>query len=284
MRLFIGVDRSTGTNQTLTPNPDAIYLMAFFNTKDVGPVVIDVPPADGGSLNANIDNVWQAPLEDAGLVGTDKGKGGKYLILPPGYAETAPNGYIPLQSDTYGGFALMRSSLKSHSDADIAASVAYGKRIKIYPLSKAANPPETTFTDAQDALFDSTIRYDMSFFEGLNRIIQTEPWLDRDRAMIDPLKTLGIEKGKPFNPSAETKAALDEGIHEAQAWLEAKYDAGLSRHIGEEAGGLIPLPPTSSRRRRQASPIPTTIPSTIAAWHIPTPSSASSGLARASSI
>jgi hypothetical protein len=31
-------------NQTLTPNPDAIYFMAFFNTKDVGPVVIDVPP------------------------------------------------------------------------------------------------------------------------------------------------------------------------------------------------------------------------------------------------
>jgi hypothetical protein len=214
-------------NQTLTPNPDAIYLMAFFNTKDVGPVVVEVPRADGGSLNANIDNVWQAPLEDAGLVGADKGKGGKYLILPPGYAEMVPNGYIPLQSDTYGGYALMRSNLKSQSDADVAASVAYGKRIKIYPLSQAADPPETKFTDAQDALFDSTIRYDNSFFEGLNRIIQTEPWLERDRAMIDPLKTLGIEKGKPFNPTAETKAALDKGIHEAQAWLEAKYDAGL---------------------------------------------------------
>ena len=197
--------------------------MSFFNTKDVGPVVIEVPPADSGSLNANIDNIWQAPLEDAGLVGADKGKGGKYLILPPGYTEKVPDGYIPLQSDTYGGYALMRSNLKSHSDADAAASVAYGKRIKIYPLSQAADPPETKFTDARNALFDSTIRYDISFFEGLNRIIQTEPWLDRDRAMIDPLKTLGIEKGRPFSPSAETKAALRGGIHEAQAWLEAKY-------------------------------------------------------------
>jgi hypothetical protein len=214
-------------NQTLTPNPDAIYLMAFFNTKDVGPVVIEVPPAEGGSLNANIDNIWQAPLEDAGLVGADKGKGGRYLILPPGYTEKVPDGYIPLQSDTYGGYALMRSNLKSHSDTDVAASVAYGKRIKIYPLSQATNPPETKFTDAQDTLFDSTIRYDISFFEGLNGIIQTEPWLERDRAMIDPLKTLGIEKGKPFNPTAQTKAALNEGIREAQAWLEAKYDAGL---------------------------------------------------------
>ena len=73
-------------NQTLTPNPDAIYLMAFFNTKDAGPIVIEVPPAgDDGSLNANIVNIWQMPLEDAGPSGADAGKGGKYLILPPGY-------------------------------------------------------------------------------------------------------------------------------------------------------------------------------------------------------
>jgi hypothetical protein len=75
-------------NQTLTPNPDAIYLMTFFNTKD-GPIVIEVPPADKGSFAANIDTVWQMPLEDAGPNGADKGAGGKYLILPPGYKEKA---------------------------------------------------------------------------------------------------------------------------------------------------------------------------------------------------
>ncbi len=68
-------------NQTLTPNPDAIYFMAFFNTKDVGPIVVEVPRADGGgSLNANFVDVWQAPLEDAGLYGIDKGAGVKFLI------------------------------------------------------------------------------------------------------------------------------------------------------------------------------------------------------------
>jgi hypothetical protein len=61
-------------NQTLTPNPDAIYFMTFFNTKDVGPMVIEVPPAEGGSLAANIDDVWQAALEDAGPEGADKGR------------------------------------------------------------------------------------------------------------------------------------------------------------------------------------------------------------------
>src|SRR5215510_8792091 len=84
-------------NQTLTPNPDTLYFIAFINTKDVGPIVIEVPPADAdGSLNANIVNVWQQPLEDAGLLGVDKGKGVKLLMLPPGYADKIPNGSIAL--------------------------------------------------------------------------------------------------------------------------------------------------------------------------------------------
>ncbi|WP_457583536.1 DUF1254 domain-containing protein [Ensifer canadensis] len=214
-------------NQTLTPNPDAIYLMTFTDTRDVGPVVIEVPPAEGGSINGNIVDVWQMPLEDAGPSGADQGKGGKYLVLPPGYVGTIPEGYIPLKSNTYGGYALLRSNLASHADADIEKSVAYAKRLKVYPLSQAASPPETVFTDARDVLFDSTIRYDVSFFQSLDRIVQSEPWLARDRAMIDQLRSLGIEKGKSFRPEAATTLALAAGIEEAREWLELKYDTGL---------------------------------------------------------
>ncbi|MBZ9656593.1 DUF1254 domain-containing protein [Phyllobacterium sp. 2063] len=214
-------------NQTLTPNPDAIYLMTFTDTRDIGPVVIEVPAAEGGSINGNIVDVWQMPLEDAGPSGADQGKGGKYLILPPGYKEPVPDGYIPLVSNTYGGYALLRSNLASHSDNDIEKAVTYAKGLKVYPLSKAANPPETVFTDASDILFDSTIRYDTSFFKSLDRIVQSEPWLPRDRVMIDQLKSLGIEKGKPFQPDAVTRERLEGGIKEAREWLEAKYDTEL---------------------------------------------------------
>src|ERR1700749_3358786 len=97
-------------NQTLTPNPDTLYFMAFFNTRDVGPMVIEIPPAQAnGSLNANFVNVWQAPLEDAGLLGVDKGAGVKLLMLPPGYNEPVPAGYEPLQPGTFGSYALIRS-------------------------------------------------------------------------------------------------------------------------------------------------------------------------------
>src|SRR5262245_29190035 len=168
-------------NQTLTPNPDTLYFMSFLNTEDVGPIAIEVPPAGpDGSLNANFVNVWQQPLEDAGLLGMDKGKGLKLLMLPPGYSKQIPKGYTVLQPDTYGSYVLYRSNMASHSDADVAKSAAYAKRIKIYPLSQAAKPPATAFADVKDVLFDSTIRYDESFFVHLDRIVQSEPWLNRD--------------------------------------------------------------------------------------------------------
>lgn len=214
-------------NQTLTPNPDTLYFMGFFDTKD-GPMVLEVPPGDAkGSLNGNIVTQWQTSLEDVGLLGVDKGAGGKFVILPPGYTDAVPDGYSPLPSDTYGGYTLIRSNLKSHGEADVAASIAYAKRVKFYPLSAAANPPETVFTDVKDISFDSTIRYDASFYENLDRIIQSEPWIDRDRAMIDQLRTIGIEKDKPFAPDEATRAILNTAIGEARQLLAARYDAGF---------------------------------------------------------
>jgi hypothetical protein len=202
--------------------------MAFFNTKDVGPVVIDVPPGDAnGSLNGNIVTVWQTALEDVGLLGVDKGKGGKFVILPPGDTGKIPDGYAPLPSDTYSGYALLRSNLSSHGEADVAAAIAYGERVKVYPLSAAANPPLTVSIDAKDVEYDSTIRYDVSFFHSLNRVIQSEPWIERDRAMIDQLRTIGIEQGKPFNPDAKTQDILKVAIGEAKTLLEQRYDAGF---------------------------------------------------------
>jgi hypothetical protein len=215
-------------NQTLTPNPDAIYFMAFFNTKTVGPLVYDIPAGDDhASLTGNIVTVWQTALEDVGLFGLDRGAGGKFVVLPPGYTEKIPDGYTPLPSDTYSGYALLRSNLKSHGDADVAASIAYGKRVKIYPLSAADNPPETVFTDVKDVDYDSTIRYDASFFDNLNRIVQSEPWIERDRAMIDRLRSIGIEKGKVFAPSQAMRKVLTAAIGEAKALLEQRYDAGF---------------------------------------------------------
>jgi hypothetical protein len=214
--------------QTLTPNPDAIYFTPFINTGDVGPVVLEIPRADEGSITGTVMDVWQCALEDVGPAGVDKGAGGKYLILPPGYKDKLPTGFIPLASDTYEGYALLRSIPKSGSDADVAKAVAYGKRIELYPLAQAGTPPATTFVDVVDVVYDSTIPYDLRFFVSLNRIVQAEPWLERDKAMIDQLKSIGIEKGKPFNPDRRIEEILNDAAREAHAWLVAQYEAAFS--------------------------------------------------------
>jgi hypothetical protein len=211
-------------NQTLTPNPDVIYAMPFFNTRDVGPVVLEVPPADSGVLNGSVMNCWQAAIEDIGPGGIDKGKGGKYLILPPGYdLNRVPAGYVPMASNTYSGYALIRSVLKSGSETDVAAAVRYARRLRVYPLSAAAHPPATIFVDASGEEYDATIPYDFAFYKSLDTMIQAEPWLERDKAMIDPLKTIGIERSKSFHPDARTREILTIAVRDAKAWLEYNY-------------------------------------------------------------
>ena len=61
-------------NQTLTPNPDVIYLMPFFNTKDAGPMVLEIPPANGGVINGTVMDAWQVPLEDVGRPASTRAK------------------------------------------------------------------------------------------------------------------------------------------------------------------------------------------------------------------
>lgn len=214
-------------DQTLTPNPDTIYFTAFYDTRR-GPVVLEIPPAADGSITGSVDTSWQNPIEDVGPAGVDKGKGGRYLILPPGYKEQVPAGYIPMPSETYQGFALLRSNLKGGGDADIERAVAYGKRMKFYPLPAAgAAPAETRFVDAYDKLYDAVIPYDSRFFDALNRFVQVEPWLPRDKAMIDVLAAVGIVKGKTDASLADNKAIFEKTGPEAKAlidtWVEEVF-------------------------------------------------------------
>ena len=210
-------------NQTLTPNPDVIYLMPFFNTKDVGPIVLEVPAADDGALNGSIMNYWQVAIEDIGPAGVDEGKGGRCLILPPGYDEPIPDGYIPLRSDTYQGYGLIRSVLRGGSEADIAQAISYAKRIKLYPFAKAEAPPDTAWVDASADVFDAAIPYDLRFFRALDWIVQAEPFLHRDRIMINQLRTIGIQQGTPFDPDPATQQILTAAIADAHAWIDIEF-------------------------------------------------------------
>ncbi|WP_264553302.1 DUF1214 domain-containing protein [Flavobacterium sp. N2038] len=129
-----------------------------------------------------------------------------------------------MQSDTYRGYALLRSVLKSGSQADVKTAVEYSRRVKLYPYSEATKSPKTIFVDATKAEYDSTIKYDDSFYQTLNDIVQQEPFLERDRVMIDVLKTIGIERGKSYNPDEKTKELFKAAVNEARDWLLYNYE------------------------------------------------------------
>ena len=116
--------------------------------------------------------------------------------------------------------------------------------MKVYPLSQAANPPPTTFVDAIDVVYDSTIPYDLRFFQSLDRFVQHEPWIERDRAMIDMLKSIGIEKGKTFDPDANTQAILNRGHRRSARVARPSIRDGIfSTSFNEGKQWVLPASP-----------------------------------------
>jgi hypothetical protein len=206
-------------NQSLTPNTSVRYLYVFFNTKDDGPVVLDLPPAaNGASFLGTIADAWQVPLTDVGF----EGNGGKYLVLPPDYTGEVPSGYIPVRSKTYNVFTAIRSILASNSEEDERKGDALVEQTKIYPLAKAGNPPAQRFVDMTDIMYDGLVHYDESIYISLARMLNEEPVQPQDLQMIGMLLPLGIEKGKDFKPDGTTVSQLNSAAAEAHAWLLAK--------------------------------------------------------------
>lgn len=212
-------------NQTLTPNPDLIYYMAFLDPGRDGPTVVDIPPETAGCvLNGSLCNIWQVPLEDVGRYGADEGKGARYLILPPHYDHAVPAGYIVLQSDTNRVYALLRSVLSAPTQQALDAGLEYCRQIAIYPLAQADNPPPTARRDLRGQLVDTRIPYDIGFWQALDRVIQDETWLPRDRPFAEMLATIGIERGKPFTPSARRTEVLEAALRDAHEWIREIYE------------------------------------------------------------
>lgn len=212
-------------NQTLTPNPDLIYYMAFIDLGRDGPVVVDIPPgSDRHVLNGSLCNIWQVPLEDVGRFGADEGRGARYLLLPPAWDGEVPDGYLALQADTYHVYALLRSVLPERSQEALDAGLEYCQQIRIYPVSQADSPPETPRRDLAGELVDTRIPYDITFWEALDRIVQAEPWLPRDRAFAEILQTVGIKRGQPFAPDQRRVALLESALREAHDRIRQIYE------------------------------------------------------------
>jgi hypothetical protein len=202
--------------QITTPNASSLYVYLNFNTKD-GPVVYEIPPAVGAGLFGSINDAWQTPLVDVGPAGDDEGKGGKYLLLPPGYTEAEPAGYFTVRMNTYNGYSVLRAIPTSYAGDDVAKAIALIKQIRLYPLDQAAHPPEGRHIDIAGRLFDGIPQYDASFYNRLARMLKEETVQPRDFVAMGQLRSLGISMASEFTPDAKRRDVLARGVDEAHA-------------------------------------------------------------------
>ena len=185
----------------LTGNTSTMYAVGFLDLAKDGPTVIDLPPKMLGILD---DMAFQY-MTDLGVAGPDKGKGGKFLVLPPGYKGKVPKGYFVVPSKTNGVWLFMRGYL----DKGIkVASQNIRNNLKVYPLSKKNNPPKMAFTNVSGKEMEVVVPNDYSAFEKLHALIQTEPEEYLGPEAKGMMAAIGIEKGKPFNPDARMKKIL----------------------------------------------------------------------------
>jgi len=168
------------------------------------PMVIETPP----NVLGIIDDHWFYYVTDFGNAGPDKGKGGKFLILPPGYKGEVPDGYHVARTNTYGNWVIWRGF---QENGDPAPAVKITKKIfRIYPLSQKDNPPKMNFINVS-GVFNNTIhRTDFHIFEEINDVVQAEPPGGQDPEILGLLASIGIKKGQPFKPDVRMQKILKE--------------------------------------------------------------------------
>jgi hypothetical protein len=190
----------------LTANTTTVYVLLCVDLKD-GPMVVRVPPRVLGPVD-DADFRW---VTDVGLTGPDKGAGGDYLLVPPGYKEALPaKGYHVAWPRTNQLLIFYRAFVEK---GDIAAAVAGVKaKAAIFPLSQTTSPPANRFVNVSGLEFNTISANDFSFYEELNAVVQNEPadWVDPDTVGL--YASIGIRKGQPFAPDARMKRILTDAV------------------------------------------------------------------------
>ena len=203
-----------------TPNSDVIYAMGYVDLGKDGPLVIDLPPGQQGIL----DDFWQLPVPgptinghsfagDVGLAGPDGGKRGKYLLLPPGYAEKVPDGYFVYRPATNNVFVFWRAFFTDPAKLDEPVKLI--EQTRIYPLGQDATAKPMQFPDASNVPVNMLFPPDGSYFQMLSRFIDSEVVETANLDWRGMLAGIGLVKGQPFALDEHAKAILDSAAKTA---------------------------------------------------------------------
>ena len=214
----------------LTANCDTVYFLSFIDLTD-GPMVLDVPrlPAKSGIVGT-IDDMWFRWVTDCGLPGPDRGQGGRYLIVGPGYEGPLPEGgFYVSRARTTRVILLGRAFMIDNDPGPTGAAIRDGVRISKYapgtegtsvatflageaPLGQAPDMPETRFVEGSGMSFNTVPPNDSAYWELINGLVQEEPVGSGDPETLGLLASVGIVKGQPFKPSERLGKVLDDAV------------------------------------------------------------------------
>ena len=202
---FVGLIYNTSTS----------YCYSWLDLHD-GPVVLEVP----ARVYGGVDDNWCRWVIDVGQTGPDRGEGGKYLLVPPGYDGDIPDDCMVVRSRTYGNWLAYRGFLDEHGDPHPEV-----ERIKAgcrqYLLSQSADPPPTRFVNASPEPAVAVPPADYRFWNMLNEVVQSEPPESADPLTLGMFASVGIQHGKPFEPDARMRAILTEAATVGEATVRA---------------------------------------------------------------
>jgi hypothetical protein len=200
----------------LTANTDTVYAFNAVDLEKTGPLVIEVP---AGSGPGTVNDAFFRFVVDMGAPGPDRGLGGKYLIVPPDYEDELPEGYFIAQSRSFINVLVLRGFLVD-GKPDAAAEM-FSKGVKIYPLSEKDNPPAMVIFSGSEVNYNTIHANDFTFYEELAHVLDKEPIDFIDPELRGLFASIGLQKGKPFNPDTATKKTLTEAVAVANATARA---------------------------------------------------------------
>ncbi|WOJ95565.1 DUF1254 domain-containing protein [Congregibacter brevis] len=222
----------------LTANTSTIYVFPDLDLKRDGPTVVEVPD---GLLGASNDASFRFVNNFA--------QAGRYLFLPPGYDGVVPEGYTVLRPETYRLWLFLRKTPKSKAPEDVeAAAASIRNDLKVYKLADAKNPPAMEWIAGSGKAFNTIHYNNAEFYHHLNEVVQYETLGLLTADVRGLLASIGIEKGKPFDPDNRMKRILEDGVAIANAqarsivWyprihmnlsgVEVYPDTGSAWHMG----------------------------------------------------
>jgi len=229
--------------QTATPNNTTPYVNFFWNIEN-GPIVIEIPPSAGGvGIFGTLMDAWQRPIDDVGAKGRDKGNGGKYVLIPKDYQGPILANSYTYEQRTNNGFAILRAIIPDASQENIDKAAEFAKKIKIYLLAQAGNPPQNNYIDIYGKNMEGTPVLDETIYTELHEIIQEEVVEEQNLAMMGMLNKIGIQKGQPFEPDNKAMSLYTKAAPDALQYMLEQYHRFLNPRMYDGKKWSLLIPP-----------------------------------------